>query len=133
GRRGRGARDRTTIPIESETPTAARGVPRGGSGTSTVLRSIISTRARHRRGLTMVSPCGKKGRPGKPPANATTPRGYLHLACNARGLDDRRRRHNATKWLRFSARRPTVATERRSRGGGPRSPEGPERRRGPPA
>jgi hypothetical protein len=100
---------------------AARGVLRGGSWASTVLRSIIATRARHRRGLTMVSACGKKGRPGKTPANATTPRGYLHLACNARGLDDPRRRHNATKWLRFSARRPTVVTERRRRLDGARA------------
>src|SRR5262249_23302772 len=120
----RAARDRTTIPIESETTTAARGAAGGGSGTPTALRSITATRARHRRGLTMVSPCGKKGRPGKPPANATTPRGYLHLACNARGLDDRRRRHKATKWLRFSARRPTVVTEGRRRGEGARAPYG---------
>ena len=28
----------------------------------------------------MGSPCGKKGRPGKTPANATTLHGYFHLA-----------------------------------------------------
>src|SRR5262249_4691741 len=118
----RAARDRTTIPIESETTTAARGVLRGGAGTSDDLPPLPRTRPRGaERG---VSRGGKRCPAGTPPANATTPRGYLHLACNARGLDDRRRRHKATKWLRFSARRPTVVTEGRRRVDGARAPYG---------